>query len=157
MTYTPVLPTSYQSDRQDLNDALEAIVDAFIQQQSYTIGRKFLSEVPDSFTGEGPLIVLGDITETHTFTDQTHARVFAGAVYYIDWITDREAYNNRVNAFADHMSDLFEVNRSTVNGAAVLAQVSFQEGELRQGQLIFGAPQLLYEYRVRRGDQGGNP
>ncbi len=157
MPFTPILPTDYQSDRQDLNDAIEAIIGAFISSQGYAIGRKFMSEVPESLTGEGPLIALGDVTEEIRFTAQLWITTFTGSMYWIDWLTDRQESNNRANVFADHMRSLFAVNRSTVNGAAVLQQTGFTEGELRQGNIVMNAPQLHYTYVVQRGDPGGNP
>jgi hypothetical protein len=153
MTYSPIIPTDYQTDRQDLNDALAAIVDAFIASESYKVGRMFVSEMPDSFTAEGPLIVLGDIDEQVSFTDQSWATLFSGKIIYIDWMTDRVEYNARVNVWADKMRQLLAVNRSTVNPAAILQQTGFNDGiETRQGSIIVGAPEIAFTYHVRRGD-----
>lgn len=151
MPYAPVIPASYQSNRQDLNDALAAIIDAFIASENYTVGRKFQSEIPDSFTGEGPLIVLGDITETIQHTMQLRITRFSGDLFYVDWLTDRAEYNTRVNTFADRMRDLFTYNVSTVNADAELRQIGFEEGEFRQGQLVFGAPSVKWEYIIQEG------
>jgi hypothetical protein len=153
MPFTPVIPSSYQTDRQDLNDALAAIIDAFIQSEDYAVGRVFASEMPDSFTGEGPMIVLGDITERIRHTMSLRITVFSGDLFYVDWFTDRAEYNRRVNTFADRMRDLFTYNVSTVNPSAELRQVGFEEGEFRQGQLVFGAPSVKWEYTIQEGYQ----
>lgn len=153
MPFTPVIPTSYQTDRQDLNDAIAAIIDAFIVSENYGVGRKFQSEIPDSFTGEGPLIVLGDIVEEIQHTMSLRITKFSGDLFYVDWFTDRAEYNARVNRYADRMRDLFTENRSTVNSNAELRQVGFREGEFRQGQLVFGAPSVQWEYIIQEGYQ----
>lgn len=153
MTYTPVIPGSYQSNRQDLNDALEAIINAFIASESYAIGRKFMSEMPDLVAGEGPLIILGDISEAIQHTMQLRITTFTGSLIYLDWITARGEYNTRVNRFADKMRDLFTYNRSTVNPDAVLQQTGFEEGEMQLGNLTFGVPQVNYTYVIQEGYQ----
>lgn len=150
MTFTPILPTSYQEDRVELIEAVQALIDAFIAQQSYAIGRIFLSELPASLTGEGPMIVLGDITETIKHDISLRTTVFTGAIWYVDWLTDPSETNTRVSVFADHMRDLFTAN-PTITGRGLLEQVGFQEGELQQGQLVFTAPQLLFTYTVQEG------
>lgn len=153
MPYVPVIPASYQTNRQDLNDALEAIVNAFIVSESYAIGRKFQSEMPDTLTAEGPLIVLGDITEAIQHTMQLRITTFTGTLIYVDWMTDRQEYNTRVNRFADHMRDLFTYNRSTVNPDAVLQQTGFEEGEMQLGNMVFGVPSVTYTYVIQEGYQ----
>lgn len=152
MTYTPVIPASYQTDRQDLNDALGVLIDAFIVSESYAVGRKFMSEMPDSLTGEGPLIVLGDITETVQHTMQLRITTFSGSIFYIDSFPSRTEYNTRVNAFADRMRDLLTYNVQ-ITGKGELRQVSFAEDERQQGRIIVGAPHVDYEYIVQEGYQ----
>lgn len=150
MSFTPIIPSSYQSDRQDLNEAIQALIDAFIQSQSYAIGRIFWSELPASLTGEGPMIVLGDINEAIRHDISLRTTVWTGAIWYIDWLTDPDETNTRVSVFADHMRDLFTAN-PTITGRGLLQQVGFQEAELRQGELVFTAPQLLFTYTVQEG------
>lgn len=158
MPFTPILPTEYYTDRQDLNDALVAIIDAFISSTNYAVIRKRYSEMPANLAGEHPMVVLGDIREELQYTAQLIRFVFTGSIWYVDWLNDREAYNTRVNTFADMFRSLFAVNRSAVNPNGVLSETGFDEGiELRQGTLIFGTPQLHFTYVVMRGDPGGNP
>lgn len=148
--FTIVIPSSYQEDRQQLNEAIGALIDAFIVSQDYAIGRVFASELPASLTGEGPLIVLGDITETIKHDISLRTTVWTGAIWYVDWLTDPSETNTRVSIFADHMRDLFTAN-PTITGRGLLEQVGFQEGELQQGTLVFTAPQLLFTYTVQEG------
>lgn len=151
MPIVVTLPPSYNTDRQDLNDALEAIVEAFITSTSYAIVRKYWSELPASLTGEGPFVAQGDITETVTTTDQGTIIVrYSGALWYIDVLTDPSEYNTRVNTFADHMRDLFAYN-ITVLPQGILTQLGLTEGELPQGTVRMGAPQLTFEFIVQRG------
>lgn len=150
MSFSPIIPSSYTTDRQDLNEALQALIDAFIASTSFAIVRKFWSELPSTLTGEGPFVALGDITETITHDISLRTTVYTGSLWYIDWLTDPVEYNERVAIFADHMRDLFTAN-PTITGRGLLQQVGFQEGELRQGTMVFGAPQLLFTYNVQEG------
>lgn len=153
MSFTPVLPPTYtpQRDRQDLVAAMEALVDAYIAQAGFQLGRQWQSALPDSFTGEGPLIVLGDITETIRHDAQLRHTLFAGSLFYVDFITDRTQTGERIDQWADYMRDLFTYNASLVNPAQVLTQVGFAEGEFTQGSLVFAAPSVAWEYRVQEG------
>ncbi len=154
MTYVPVIPTEYQQDRQDLHDVIGAMVDAFIVSENGQVGRRYASEFPAGLQGELPLVVLGDIEEAIQHTTQLRITRFTGTLWYIDTFPERGAYSDRVNRFADRMRDLF-----TANGHIVLAdgleaemhQVTFQEGELRQGNVVFGAPGLQFVMTVQRG------
>ena len=150
MPFVPIIPASYTTDRQDLNDALEALLDAFIASTSFAIVRKFWSELPNTLTGEGPFVAIGDITEDIKHDISLRTTVYSGSLWYVDWLTDPTEYNARVNVFADHMRDLFTAN-PTITGRGLLQQVGFQEGELRQGTMNFGAPQLLFTYNVQEG------
>lgn len=150
MPFTPIIPASYQQDRKDLQDALLALIDAFIASTSFAIVRKFWSELPNTLTGEGPFVALGDITETITHDISLRTTVYTGALWYVDWLTDPSEYNDRVAVFADHMRDLFTAN-PTITGRGLLQQVGFQESELRQGVMNFGAPQVLFTYNVQEG------
>lgn len=145
-----VIPSSYTTDRQELNDALEAIIDAFIASTSFAIIRKFWSELPNTLTGEGPFVAIGDIVETIRHTEGLRITLYTGSLWYVDWISDPVEYNERVNVYADHMRDLFTAN-PTITSRGLLQQVGFQEGELRQGTMTFGAPQLLFTYNVQEG------
>jgi hypothetical protein len=150
MPFTPIIPASYQQDRQDLNEALEALLDAFIASTSFAIIRKFWSELPATLTGDGPFVALGDITEEIRHTEGLRITLYTGSIWYVDWLTDPVEYNQRVAVFADHMRDLFTAN-PTITGRGLLQQTGFQEGELRQGTMNFGAPQLLFTYNVLEG------
>lgn len=153
MTFSPVLPPTYtpNTNRQDLMAALAALVDAYIAQASYQLGRQFQSALPDTFTGEGPLIVVGDVTEVIAHDAQIRRTVFSGSLFYVDFITDRAQVADRVDAWSDYMRDLFTYNASLVAPQHVLVQLSFTEAEFTQGQLVFAAPSLQFEYRVQEG------
>jgi len=145
-----VIPSSYQTNRQDLDDALEAIMNAFIASNSYAIVRKFWHELPATLAGEGPFVAVADVQETIRHTEGLRITLFTGSMYYVDWITDPIEYNTRVNLFADQMRDLFTAN-PTITNRGLLQQTGFQTGELSQGNLRFGAPQLLFTYNVQEG------
>ena len=150
MSFTPIIPSSYQEDRVELIAAVQALIDAFIVSQSYSIGRIFWSELPASLTGEGPMIVLGDINEAIKHDISLRTTVFTGTIIWVDWLTDPDEASARAAVFADHMRDLFTAN-PTITGRGLLEQVGYQEAELRQCQLTFNAPQLLFTYTVHEG------
>ena len=61
---TPIIPSSWTSARQLLNEALEALITAFIENTDWQVVRKFWSELPQSVTAEGPAAILTEVTET---------------------------------------------------------------------------------------------
>lgn len=150
---TPVLPPTYtpQTNRADLVAALNVLVDAYITAAGFQLGRQWQSALPDGFAGEGPLIVLGDITESIRHDAQLRQTIFSGSLFYVDFITDRTQTSDRVDAWADYMRDLFTYNMSLVDPKAVLVQVGFSEAEFTQGSLVFAAPSVQWEYRVQEG------
>lgn len=152
MPLDPVIPDEYQTDRADLFTALESLLTAFIASESYEVGRKYWNELPDSFTGEGPIIAVGDVTEDIAHDMQLRLTTYRGTLWYIDFLTDRQEYRARVNRWADRMRDLFTYNAGIV-GQGELRQVGLQEGELRQGNVTLGAPALTFEWKVQEGYQ----
>ncbi len=154
MAYTPVIPSEYQQDRQDLHDVISAIMDAFIASENGQVGRAYAASFPASLQGELPLIVMGDIEEAIVHTTQLRITTFTGTVWYVDRFPEREAYSTRVNTWADRMRDLFTANGHIVldDGLeAEMHQTTVQEGELRQGNVVFGAPGLTFVMTVQRG------
>lgn len=149
---TPVIPGSYQTDREDLYEALEDLIQAFIASEDYAIGRVFWPEMPDNLAGEGPIIAVGDVTEEIQHTMQLRLTTFRGTLWYIDFLTDRRETAARINRWSDRMRDLFTYNRS-ICGQGELRQTGFQEGELRQGTMTFAAPALTFEWSVQEGYQ----
>lgn len=152
MTYTPVIPTApnTQTNRTNLSAALVAMLDAFIVAESYTCGRVVKTALPANLAGEGPLIVIGTITEAIEHDSGTRTTTFSGDLFYVDWVTEPSEVNARVDRWLDFMRDLFTANaRILVDG--VLQENGAQEGELAQGQLIFAAPSLQFTYVIQEG------
>lgn len=145
-----VIPSSYQTNRQDLADALQAIIDAFIASTSFAIVRKFWHELPATLMGEGPFVAIGEVVETITHTEGLRITLFTGSLIYVDWLTDPVEYAARVNRFSDMMRDLFTAN-PTITNRGLLQETGFQEAELTQGTTRFGAPSLLFTYNVQEG------
>lgn len=152
MTYSPIIPTApyTQTNRQNLSAALVELVDAFIVSETYTCGRVVKVAMPSSLIGEGPMIVIGTITEQVTHDDQTRTTLFSGELFYVDWVTEPEELNARVDRWADKMRDLFTANPSLLT-IGILQQQSFQEGELNQGNLVFAAPSIQWTYSIMEG------
>ncbi len=57
-----------------------------------------------------------------------------------------------MNAFADHMRDLFTENPRIVNpGAGELYQTGFMEDERQQGAFTIAAPHVDFIFRIQEG------
>lgn len=152
-TYTATIPSNSQTDRQDLNDAMSAILAAFITVHP-TVVRKYWSEVPPTIVGEGPFVYLGDITEAVAHDMQTRGTVFSGHIGYVDTLADMPATNRRVNVFADFMRDMFTSNSritSQSGSTGLLEQRGFQEGEITQGNARLTDCRLFFTYSILRG------
>ena len=149
----PVIPTDYSSHRADLYEAVGILIDAFISSEDYECGRVFLSSVPDSLTGEGPVICIGDVAEEVQPTIGLRITTFRLTLWYLDWVTDHEEYAARVNRWADRMRDLLRLNARIVT-TGVLSQASMDPGEMQQGQIVAGAPSIGLRFEVQDGGFG---
>ena len=134
MTYTAVVPvTRWESNRQDLNDLLSDMIAAF-QAQVPGVIRKQWSEIPASFTGETPLIYLGDLVETITHDSGLRVTKWAGQIGYVDTSPDNQEANTRANVFADYMRELFTAN-ARIKPPGILAQTGLREAPATDGPL----------------------
>ena len=147
---TPVIPSSWTSSRQDLNTALEALIQAFIENTDWQVVRKYWSELPQSVTAEGPAAVLTEVTEVVTHDQGTRQTLFEGRLVYIDFLTDPVEVNARINVWADRMRDLFTAN-ARILVPYMLEQTGFQEGELEQGMVRVQAPYITFRMVVLEG------
>lgn len=147
---TPVIPTSWTSSRQDLNAALEALIQAYIEASDWAVVRKFWSELPQSLTAEGPAAILSEVTETVSHDSGTRTTLFDGRLVYVDFLTDPVEVNARINVFADRMRDLFTANASILP-PYLLEQTGFQEGEMEQGTVRVQAPFVTFRLAVLEG------
>ena len=59
MTFSPVIPTTWDPTRQNINDFMTAIIAGFMAAVPGVV-RKQWSELPASLTGEGPFVYLGE-------------------------------------------------------------------------------------------------
>ena len=154
MVFPVVTPVNLSPSRQALNDALSAIIAAFITANP-TVVRKYWSEVPQSLTGEGPFVYQGPINETISHDAGTRSTLFEGHIGYVDILADPQETNTRVNTFADFMREWFTANyvvlvSTTVSGVptpyyGILEQTAFVDGPT---ELVQGAPVRLTDARV---------
>jgi hypothetical protein len=134
MTYTPVIPTTrWETNRQDINDFLDAIVVAF-QGVVPNVVRKFFSDMPESYTGELPLIYLGELTETIVHDSGLRHTHWEGSIGYVDTSPDNQESNTRANTFADYFREVFTAN-ARIFDPGILAQTGLREGRATQGPL----------------------
>lgn len=146
-TITP--PTNTQTNRQDLNDLLAALIAAFIAAHP-TVTRKFWSEVPASLTGEVPFVYTGPINEQIAHDSGTRGTLFTGELGYVDR-GDPQEVNTRINTFADFMRDWFTAN-SRALPAGTFEQTAFIDGgELTQGNAVTANPKIAFRFFVQEG------
>ena len=144
LTFTPVIPTTWDPTRQIVNDFIEAIVAVF-QAAVPGVIRKQWSEIPASYTGEGPLVYIGDIVETISHSGGTtwmpnndgyglRQTLFTGTIGYVDVATDNQEANTRANSFADYMREVFTAN-SRIYSTGIFQQTGLAEAPADQGPL----------------------
>ncbi len=130
-----VVPTSlWTPTRQNLNDVLGQMVAAF-QAQVPGVIRKWWSEIPASYTGEVPLVYLGDVVEHTTFSAGLRQTIYEGFIGYVDVSPDNPEANTRANTFVDYMRELFTANIHAVSDQGVLAPAGIRELPTSQGPL----------------------
>ena len=150
MTFTPVIPSVWETDRQDLNDALGLMIAAFQAVQPDVV-RKAWSEIPASYTGETPLVYLGDIVETIQHTPAIQWQEFTGQIGYVDTSPDNQEANERANTFADFFRELFKVNYHLLP-RGYLQQTGLSEAPATQGPLTgFMHLVLTFTFTVQEG------
>jgi hypothetical protein len=151
MTYTVVVPTTrWETNRQDLNDALDQIVAAF-QAQVPNVIRKFFSELPETYTGELPLVYLGPLTESIIHDAGLRQTKWNGEIGYVDTSPDNREANTRSNTFADYMREMFTANARVIP-PGILQQTGLDEARAEQGALRgFMHTVLRFTYVVQEG------
>ena len=151
MPYTVVVPTTrWETNRQDLNDALDDIIAAF-QAQVPNVIRKFFSEVPETYTGELPLVYLGALTETIIHDAGLRQTKWSGEIGYVDTSPDNREANTRSNTFADYMREMFTANARVIP-PGILQQTGLDEERAEQGALRgFMHTVLRFTYVVQEG------
>lgn len=130
-----VVPTTlWTPTRQTLNDVLGQMVAAF-QAVVPDVIRKQWSEIPASYTGEVPLIYLGDVVEAYSFSAGLRQTIYTGFIGYVDVSPDNPEANTRANTFVDYMRELFTANIHAVSDQGVLAPAGIREVPASQGPL----------------------
>lgn len=150
MTYTPVIPTTWDPLRQDVNEFLDAIIAAFQSAVPGVVRRRW-TEIPQSYTGELPLVYLGAITEEVVFDMGLRITTFLGQIGYVDAAPDNQEANTRANAFADYFRETFTVN-ARILPPGIFQQTGLHEESATQGPLQgFMHLTLDYTYKVQEG------
>jgi len=158
MTFPVNVPANLSPSRQALNDALSAIIAAFMTANPAVV-RRYWSELPASLNGEAAFVYQGPINETITHDSGVRGTLFHGSLGYVDIIVDPEETNTRINTFADFMREWFTANYhiliNTSSGPyyAVLQETMFVDGptELTQGSTHMTDARLEFECKVQEG------
>ncbi len=151
MTFPIVTPVNLSPSRQALNDALSALLTAFIAANP-TVVRKYWSEVPQSLTGEGPFVYQGPINETIVHDVGTRSTLFTGYIGYVDILADPQETNTRINAFADFMREWFTANYWVLVNTTQGGNPIPYYGILQETALIDGPTELVQGANVRLTD-----
>jgi hypothetical protein len=139
----PVIPTTWDPTRQDVNDFLAAILSGFMAAVPGVI-RKQWSEIPQALTGEVPLVYLSAITERIVHDSGLRQTLFTGQIVYVDVAPDNEEANTRANSFADYMREVFTAN-ARILPPGIFQEIGLREGSISQGPLQ-GFMQLVADY-----------
>lgn len=163
MTITAVIPTTFQTDRQDVHDLLVSIGNMWIAycQTHFTglsagVVRKVWHTLPEDLSGEGPFVYISEITERITHDMQTRVTVFEGGLGYVDTLGDPEETDTRINAFSDYMRDVFTANVRTIESdtgrSGMFEQVEAADtNPLHEGPYPFGHFMIRWRYVVQGG------
>lgn len=135
-TPAPVLPTDWQTQRQDIQAAITAMVNLFVASYANYI-RKVWQERPQSATGEGPFIYIGRIIETITHDAGLRQTKFAGRIGYVDVLADPSETNTRINVFGDFMREVMTANARMLP-AGIFQEEGFDDSpEFKQGASVY--------------------
>lgn len=150
MTFTPIIPTSWDPTRQTVNDFLDAIVTGF-QAQYPSVVRKFWSEIPATYAGEVPLVYLGDLTEAIVHDAGLRVTTYTGSIGYVDVSPDNQEANTRANAFADYFREVFTAN-ARIYPPGIFQQTGLSEGRASDGPMQ-GFMHLIvaYQFVIQEG------
>ena len=158
MTFPVNVPANLSPSRQALNDALSAILAAFMTANP-TVVRRYWSELPASLNGEAAFVYQGPINETIAHDAGTRSTTFRGSLGYVDFIGDPEETNTRCNTFADFMREWFTanyhilVNTSSGPYYGILEQTALIDGptELVQGSTRMTDVRLEFTFNPLEG------
>ena len=150
MTYTPVIPTTWDPTRQNINDFINAIIAGF-QAAVPNVIRKQWSEIPATYAGEVPLVYLGDIVEAITHDAGLRVTVFTGSIGYIDVSPDNQEANTRANSFADYMREVFTAN-ARIYSTGIFEETGLDEQPASDGPMRgFMHLVLRYTFTLQEG------
>lgn len=141
---TPVVPTSFSTERADLYDALGDLIDAFMASVPDVV-RKHWTALPRTLAGEKPFLYIGPVDEAIVHDFQTRITTFTGFIGYVDTDVDPQESQARVNAFADYMRDLFTANPRLVDNTE-LRQTGFTQAYRDEGGAYVTDPHVNFEY-----------
>jgi hypothetical protein len=157
-TGTAVIPTTFQTDRQDIHALVIAIADGWITYcQTNAIAEGIVRArwhvLPETLDGEGPFVYLSEITERITHDMQTRTTVFEGGVGYVDTYGDPEEVDDRINAFSDYMRDVFTYNAQTMDsGHGVFEEYEAADANpLHEGPYPYPHFMIRWRYVVQGG------
>ncbi len=132
-TYPVVIPTTWDPTRQIVNDFIDQIIAGF-QAAVPGVIRKQWSEIPATFTGETPLIYLGDLVERITHDGGLRITTFTGQIGYVDQSQDNQEANTRANSFADYMREVFTAN-ARIYSTGIFQETDLGEAPASDGQI----------------------
>ena len=160
MTITAVLPTSYQTNRQNVHALLIAIADAWIAYCQTNLATMFHNQgvvrvawhhLPEDLSGEGPFVYIGDIRERVTHDQQTRLTVFSGTLGYVDVLADPFETDDRVNAFSDYMRDIFTANARQLDPGMFQQTGASDAPDVREGPYPFAHFVVDWTFTVQEG------
>ena len=149
MPFTVVIPTLFQTNRADLQDAIQAMVSSFQTAHPGIVNQMW--QARPAGPGEFPLVYIGKIDETVTHDAGLRVTTFTGSIVYVDTLAFAPETNDRSNVFLDYMRDLFSAN-AQVFSTGILEETGVTEAELPWGPSVeTTGTALLWRFVIQEG------
>jgi hypothetical protein len=154
MPYIPVIPSNLQSDRQDLRNAIMALLGAVQTAKPGIINQAWRAR--PAGVGEFPLAYISDINESSIHDGGTRTSTFTGSIVYVDTLSNATETKARVDIFLDYIRDLLTANydivAQEVPSAGKFEQIGVTDVEESWGTNVeTAATAILWRIVMQRG------
>lgn len=149
---TAALPSVWQTDRQDIQNAITQMAALFVTTYPGYVLKVSQERPTDPATGEVPLIYIGRIREVILHDQGTRQTTFEGEIGYCDRQVPPDEWNTRANIYADFMREVMTVNARMLP-AGIFEETGFDDApEVKQGTSVFASDvQISWRYVILEG------
>lgn len=130
--------------RQDVNDALAAVLTSF-QSANPGLLRHVYTERPGSFaTGELPCAWVDAEPETISYTAGTRTRTIGATVGIADASPEAEEFSDRINFLVDALVDAYTAAYAQAGPGSLLQLSAVQDVDIPEGAVHLSGVQLVF-------------